>query len=71
MRRPVELKYYQRFADINHAIEWEKQLKGWGRKKKQALFTENWELIQQLSKSSAIKSLHNNPSTLRLRSVQA
>ena len=62
-RHPVELKYYQRFTDINDAIEWEKQLKGWGRKKKQALFTENWELIQQLAKSSAAKALPGNPST--------
>ncbi len=35
-RRPVKLKYVERFSDINQAIRWEKQLKGWGRKKKEA-----------------------------------
>jgi putative endonuclease len=48
-RRPVTLKYHQRFTNINHAIEWEKQLKGWGRKKKEALFKENWEEVVRLS----------------------
>ena len=27
-RRPVVLKYYERFQYIDHAIEWEKQIKG-------------------------------------------
>lgn len=48
-RRPVVLKYYQRFDFIEHAIEFEKQLKGWSRKKKEALFEENWEEIKRLS----------------------
>ncbi len=50
-RRPVVLKYWLRFTDINQAISWEKQLKGWGRKKKEALFTEDWERIKELAKS--------------------
>ncbi len=48
-RRPLVLKYYQRFDFIEHAIEFEKQLKGWSRKKKEALFEENWEEIKRLS----------------------
>ena len=28
-RRPVEWRYYERFKDINQAIDWEKKLKGW------------------------------------------
>jgi putative endonuclease len=32
-RSPVILKYWLRFTDINQAIDWEIQLKGWGRKK--------------------------------------
>jgi putative endonuclease len=47
--RPVSLKYYQRFPDIRKAIEWEKQIKGWGRKKKEALFNEDWNEIVRLS----------------------
>ena len=48
-RRPLILKYYQRFDFIQHAIEFEKQVKGWTRKKKEALFEENWDEIKILS----------------------
>jgi putative endonuclease len=61
-RRPVELKYFESSADIKQAIAYEKQLKGWSRKKKQALFKENWEEIKRLSRSASTTSV-NNPST--------
>jgi putative endonuclease len=48
-RRPVVLRYYQRFSLIEQAIEFEKQLKGWNRKKKEALFNEDWDEIKRLS----------------------
>ncbi|WAC42418.1 GIY-YIG nuclease family protein [Pedobacter sp. SL55] len=48
-RRPVILRYYQRFTLINQAIEFEKQLKGWSRKKKEALFNEDWNEVKRLS----------------------
>jgi putative endonuclease len=48
-RRPLILKYYQRFDFIQHAIEFERQVKGWSRKKKEALFEENWNEIKRLS----------------------
>ncbi|WP_244215347.1 GIY-YIG nuclease family protein [Pedobacter miscanthi] len=48
-RRPVILKYYQRFDQIEDAIDFEKQVKGWSRKKKEALFKEDWEEIVRLS----------------------
>jgi putative endonuclease len=48
-RRPLILRYYQRFDFIEHAIEFEKQVKGWNRKKKEALFEENWDEIKRLS----------------------
>ena len=50
-RRPVELKYSEHFHDINNAIAWEKQLKGWSRKKKEALFRGDWEEIGKLAKA--------------------
>jgi len=34
-------------------IKREKQLKGWSRKKKEALFNEDWDKIKQLAKSSS------------------
>lgn len=36
-RRPVKLVYAGGFDDPNHAITFEKTIKGWGRKKKQHL----------------------------------
>lgn len=48
-RRPVKLRYYIRFEFIDHAIEFEKQVKGWSRKKKEALFREDWDEIIRLS----------------------
>jgi putative endonuclease len=50
-RRPVVLRYYCQFTDINQAITWEKQIKGWSRKKKEALFNEDWDKIKELAKS--------------------
>ena len=48
-RRPVVLKYFMRFEQIESAIEFEKQVKGWSRKKKEALFSEDWDEIIKLS----------------------
>jgi putative endonuclease len=56
-RRPVELKYYESCSDINQAIAYEKQLKGWSRKKKQALFKEDFRELKRLSKSTLAKSV--------------
>ena len=50
-RRPVILKYYSHFFDVNQAIALEKQIKGWSRKKKEALFIEDWDKIKELAKS--------------------
>ena len=55
-RRPVILKYYETTNDIKQAILREKQLKGWSRKKKEALFIEDWNELKRLSKSSLIKA---------------
>ena len=48
-RRPLVLRYWQRFDFIEQAIEFEKQVKGWSRKKKEALFFEDWDEIKRLS----------------------
>jgi len=55
-RRPVVLKYYEHFQNIENAIVYEKQLKGWSRKKKEALFVRDYDEISRLAKS------RNNPS---------
>ena len=61
-RRPVSLKYFEIFTDVIQAISREKQLKGWSRKKKQALMNENFEDLKKLSKSNSINS-EGDPST--------
>ena len=50
-RRPVIIMYAEEFQYIRDAISWEKQLKGWGRKKKEALFIHNWNEIKKLASS--------------------
>ena len=52
-RRPVVIKYYEHFMDINQAIAREKQLKGWGRKKKESLFEQDFLKLVELSKSKS------------------
>ena len=48
-RRPVVLKYWKRFDQIDDAIDFEKQVKGWSRRKKEALFDEDWDEIVRLA----------------------
>ena len=48
-RRPVELVFYYEFNEIEQAIAFEKQIKGWSRKKKEAIINDNWEKLKKLS----------------------
>ena len=48
-RRPLELKYSEGFADFLQAIDWEKQIKKWTRKKKEALINRNWDELKKLA----------------------
>ncbi len=49
-RRPVQLVHASDFSDPNAAIKWEKQLKGWSRKKKDALVHGHWEKLRELAR---------------------
>jgi len=49
-RRPLELVYKINFIDPTEAIKWEKKIKDWSRKKKEALIKEKWEDLILLSK---------------------
>ncbi len=68
-RRPVILKYFEIFIDIKQAISREKQLKGWSRKKKIALMTEDFNALVQLSKNYSDRVSFDNPSKI-LRQAQ-
>lgn len=48
-KRPVELIFYETFQDVKQAIAFEKQVKGWTRKKKEALIEKNWDKIKELA----------------------
>ncbi|MEI8230487.1 MAG: GIY-YIG nuclease family protein [Candidatus Peregrinibacteria bacterium] len=48
-RRPVKLVYVGIFGDINEAISWEKRVKGWTRRKKEALIRRDFEALPSLS----------------------
>jgi putative endonuclease len=69
-RRPVILKYYEHFVNIKNAIAYEKQLKGWSRKKKEALINKDYNLISQLAKSknSSLGKTQNNSDYLSFNS---
>lgn len=49
-RRPLKLVFNESFNDIHQAIAFEKQVKGWNRKKKEAIIDGNWHLLPELSK---------------------
>ena len=48
-RRPVTLVFQEHFSDVNQAIAFEKQVKGWRREKKEALINRDWNLLPNLS----------------------
>jgi predicted GIY-YIG superfamily endonuclease len=54
-RRPVKLIWTNEFQTIREAIEAERRLKKWGRKKKEALMEGNFELLHQLARSSSTR----------------
>jgi predicted GIY-YIG superfamily endonuclease len=51
--RPVILKCIEEFESVSDAIDRERQIKGWSRRKKQALIAGNYEALPALSRSKA------------------
>ncbi|MEO1192871.1 MAG: GIY-YIG nuclease family protein [Pseudomonadota bacterium] len=52
-RRPVTLVYAEHFSQIVDAIAAERQIKGWGRAKKEALIYGRLDLLPVLAKSQS------------------
>jgi putative endonuclease len=48
-RRPLGLMFFETFNNPTDAIAFEKKVKGWSRKKKEALIERNWDKLKQLS----------------------
>ena len=55
-RRPIELAWSQEFATLQEAFAVERQLKGWGRAKKQALVAGDWDGVQVLARKLCERS---------------
>jgi predicted GIY-YIG superfamily endonuclease len=49
-RLPVKVMYIQTFATRGEALDSERQLKKWSRKKKDALIEEDWSKVSLLAK---------------------
>lgn len=49
-RLPVELVFSQECPSRDEAFAAERQIKGWSRKKKEALLHEDWEEVKRLSR---------------------
>lgn len=58
-RLPVKMVYCEMFTDFNLAIIWEKRIKNWNRKKKEALIKENWDQLK-IEAECRNKSSHKN-----------
>src|SRR3989344_5237162 len=56
-RRPLELVYVSEFRYILDAIAWEKQIKRWSRKKKEALIASEYKKLSVLSWSQYRKRI--------------
>lgn len=48
-RRPLSLEFVQEFPEILQAIAFEKQVKGWSKKKKLALISGDWRRVSDLA----------------------
>lgn len=50
-RRPVTLVYSAFFENVYEAIDWETTVKGWSRKKKEAMIRDEWERLPELARN--------------------
>ncbi len=60
-RRPVKIVYQEIFQNPNDAIMWEKRIKGWSRKKKEALINDDFVELKRLSNQKT-HTLHSSTS---------
>jgi len=49
-KRPLILAYCEMFNNYNLAIHWEKRIKNWSKKKKEALINSDWDKLKEFSK---------------------
>jgi len=54
-RRPVSLIFSQDFPTREEALASEQQIKGWSRKKKEAMMRGDWEEVSRLAKGNGLR----------------
>lgn len=55
-RRPLQLVFSQDFATREEALASEQQIKGWSRKKKEAMMRGDWAEVSRLAKSKSVRA---------------
>ncbi|OPL14002.1 MAG: excinuclease ABC subunit C [delta proteobacterium MLS_D] len=50
-RRPLECVFHQEFPTREEALESERRIKGWNRKKKEAMIRGDWAEVSRLARS--------------------
>ncbi len=55
-RLPVKLVFSQEMPDKDQAFLAERQIKKWSRAKKEALITENWDMLRWLAKKPEFRN---------------
>jgi predicted GIY-YIG superfamily endonuclease len=60
-RRPVRLVFAQETASRQEALALERQIKGWSRKKKEAMMRRDWAALSRLAKARPRESNHVDP----------
>lgn len=69
-RRPVLLVWQQRFGTRDEALSAERQIKGWSRKKKEALIAGDWGALQRAARKSFDTGLRQAQPLLRTNGVE-
>ena len=62
-RLPVELVWSQDFNSREEALAAERQIKGWSRKKKEAMMRGDWAEVSRLAQSKSVHGSTGSPRT--------
>lgn len=61
-RRPIQIVFSYEFKDVRQAIAFEKQVKCWSRKKKEAIIEDRWEDLKAFAECQNSSHYKNNRS---------
>jgi len=67
-RRPIELVFSQTFPTREEAFTIERRIKGWSRKKKEAMITQDWAEISRLAQSRTNQTQARSTAKQQVRS---